>query len=182
MSANPYARRQLEKALRSRHHVRLLRCARFGDDCQGFVVAIGAKWVLLAAADAGGYLRGWKAVRIEQVDRVQRRRTFEEDFARSRPEWPPRPPGDVDLDTTAGALRSLQAHARFIGIEQEDRHGDLMWVGRIDEIERPRLWLHEVDHRARWHDEPKGYRLRNITAITIGSGYLDALAQMVPER
>lgn len=172
-------RHDLDKALRTRRHVRLLRSARFADDMEGFVVGVGRTWVLVALTELGGHHGGWAATRIKHVDRVHRIRSFQEDFARSQAAWPPAPPGVVDLDRTADLLTSMQAHAGVIGIEQEDRLAQTQWIGRVDEVASGRLWLHEVDPRARWHDDVAGYRLRNITSVTIATPYMRALEDVL---
>lgn len=170
--------RVLQRAERDRSLVRLLRNTRYGDDLQGFVVATGSKWTCVADIADGGQWDGWTAVRLEHIDRVRPVKHFAADFARLQPTWPPQAPPNIVLGSTAGLLRSMQQVAPLIAIEQDDRIADAMWIGTVHDIAEKRLWLDEVDHRARRVGEA-GYRLRNITSVSAGSAYLTALAEVL---
>ncbi|MDE9364117.1 hypothetical protein PZ938_00720 [Luteipulveratus sp. YIM 133132] len=94
---------------------------RGADTISGFVVGIGSKWVMLAAVRDGGYEDGYVAVRRKNIRNVARDRSFEEQFARQQPDWPPRMPPDTDLDSTAELVRGLARRYPLLGIEREDK-------------------------------------------------------------
>lgn len=169
----------LASAMRDLSLVQVSRAPRNADRLVGFVVALGSKWALLVEAADGGYLDGLVAFRVRYVVEVAVRETFEEKFARSQPGWPPRAPTNLDLEVTSDLVKSLGGVAPLIAIEQEERFNSAMqWIGVVDEVGDGWLWLHEVRPDASWHDEPLGYKLSRISKLTVGSGYLRALAEI----
>jgi hypothetical protein len=166
---------RLRRAAKSRALVRITRSPRNADRVDGIVVAVGSKWALIAHTGDAGFFEGLVAIRVKDVVKVKKDSSFAEHFARTQPEWPPSAPADLDLDTTAGLLRSMSAVSPLLAIEQERRFS-LMWVGVIDEVTRRWLWLHEVRPNATWHKRPLGYKLRRITKVVISDRYLTALA------
>lgn len=53
---------------------------------------MGAKCVLIAEIDEGGFFNGHTAVRLKDVTAVKRVTSFAERFAWTQPEWPPTAP------------------------------------------------------------------------------------------
>lgn len=153
-----------------------------GARYSGYVLAVGAKWVLLARVADGGFFDGHIAFRITDLKHARLDRTFESQAARLRPEWPPRAPDwlvgvDVGLDRTRDALRAFGADGALIAV-QKDRRPDGLWVGIVDEIRRHWLYLWEVQPSGEWKDRPLGYRIRRIAAIERGGQYLRGLADV----
>lgn len=73
------------------------------DLIDGYVVAVGAGWLLLAALDDAIVLDGHIALRLNDVRRVGRRSNGEmaKQALALREQWPPSaPPVEVDLDTS----------------------------------------------------------------------------------
>ena len=66
-------RSTLHAAEEDRTLVRLHRTIRRSDDIEGFVVGVGDKWVLLALLDDLLILNGYVGVRLDDVEKVQRR-------------------------------------------------------------------------------------------------------------
>lgn len=168
----------LEAAATSQRLVRLERVSRPGQTIDGFVVGVGAKWVLLARIMAGGYFDGVTAVRLREISRVRRDRSFEGRSASLQPEWPPQAPSGVgpsDLDTTAGMLAALLRQGVLASIERDRRH-DSLWVGTPNELVGRWLYLSEVRPDGTWHERPLGYRFGTITVVTVDDHYLRGLA------
>lgn len=163
------------------HLVQIHRSLRHVVPLDGFVVEIGAKWALLAVTGNGGYLEGWTAVRVRDITRVTRNRSFEAKFAARQPLWPPRFDTPVDLDSTAGVIQTMGQQAGLIAVEQEKRISGAMWIGRPTRVRSGRLELLQVDPKGRWHDKSQPFSLRHITSITIGSRYLTALEHLLQE-
>jgi hypothetical protein len=147
---------------------------------RGVVLTVGRKWVLLAETADGGHFDGWTALRIRDVRRVTRDRSFARFFAPTQAWWPPEAPRPVGLDRTRDLLDGLAGDGRLVAVEQEHRRPDVMWVGTIDEVDGGWLWLLEVKSDGSWHADSLGYRLRHLTKITIGSRYLETLASVSP--
>ena len=174
-------REKLAAAAKSQTLVRIERRPRRGDRVDGFVVGVGSKWVLVATTMDGGYFDGCAAIRLRDVTRVRRDRSFEGAFARTRPEWPPAAPGAVDLDSTSRMLRTLAATAPLIGIEKErERTG--IWIGELVRLRRGWLRLHEVHPDATWHKRPLWYECRAVTRASVGTHYLTGLAAIAGPR
>ncbi|WP_110240177.1 hypothetical protein [Nocardioides gilvus] len=176
---------ELERAMREQTLVNISRSPRNADRVDGFVVAMGSKWVLIAQTRDGGYFDGLTAVRLRDVVKVADDSTFAERFARSQPQWPPSAPEDLDLGKTRRLIETLSKASELIGIEQERRHKSAMqWIGAVDEIESGWLWLREVRSDATWHDEALGYKLSRITKVVVLNDYqlgLTAIAGQVPD-
>lgn len=169
----------LASAMRDLSLVQVSRFPRNADRLVGFVVALGSKWALLVEAADGGYSRRPGCVSCARRRRGGSPRDFEEKFARSQPGWPPRAPTNLNLEVTSDLVKSLGAAAPLIAIEQEDRFNSAMqWTGVVDEVVDGWLWLHEVRPDASWRDEPLGYKLSRISKLTVGRGYLRALAEI----
>lgn len=167
--------RRLKAAREQQMLIELSRAPKFADRKQGFVVAIGSEWVLLAQTVDAGFFDGHVAVRLGDIKSVRRDTSFQARMSRRLPEWPPSPPNSsVDLDSTAGVLRTLGAENVLIGAEKErERTG--MWIGVVFEISKRWLWLSEVRPDASWLPAPLGYKLKAITAVTVGGRYLVGL-------
>lgn len=165
-------RTRLAAALAEQHPVVLHRRSN-GDRIDGYVVGIGAKWVLLCHTTEGGYFDGHIAVRLADVRRVRRDVNLTARFAPTRPEWPPTALPGVDLDSTRGLLRSFATHRELVGIETTRRSA--MWIGYPDDIIGAHFYLWEIKPDATWHDRPLGYRIRRISTVRMDALYFRAL-------
>jgi hypothetical protein len=146
------------------------------ESIEGFVAAVGRKWVLVAPMTTGGFLDGYAVIRLTDIRRARPYTSWERRFSLTRPEWPPRPPSDrppLDLDSTSGMLATFLEPGILLSIERKRK--DAMWVGVPDELTRRWLYLSEVDSDAVWDDAPRGYRLRTITLVRTGDRYLRGL-------
>jgi hypothetical protein len=154
---------------------RVDRSPKHSNKIDGFVVAIGTRWVLIAQTMNGGFPDGHVAVRLRDISAVRTDTSFESRLARTLPEWPPSPPSSsIDLDSTAGVVHGLGADNVLIGVEKE-KTLYAQWIGVVDEISSGKLWLWEVRPDATWHDEPLGYKLKEITSAWVGNRYLTGL-------
>jgi hypothetical protein len=166
---------KLRRARESSAMVRVERAHRYSDRLDGFVVSVGKKWAVLAKTMDGGYFDGYVAFRLADMTEVSREHGFEPRFSRRQPLWPVVLDQEFDLDSTAGVLRSLASLSPLIAVEKE-RERPAMWIGEIEEIDAECVWLLEVRRKATWHKRSRGYRLRAITAVSIETHYLTALA------
>ncbi|WP_404442895.1 hypothetical protein LG315_08490 [Microbacterium marinum] len=173
-------RRKLREAIGGSDLVRIDRVSRPSQTVEGFVVSVGKRWVLIQQTMDGGFFDGHVAIRISEVRRVREDSSFESAFARTRPEWPPTQPRsgrNVELDTTAGLFASLASRGQLFGIERNKKY-DATWIGVLDEVAPPWLYMREVRPDATWHEEPRGYRLRTITLALVGTHYLQGLTSI----
>ncbi len=173
-------RRKLREAIGGSDLVVIDRVSRPSQTVKGFIVSVGRRWVLVHQTMDGGFFDGHVAIRISEVHRVRGDVTFESAFARTQPEWPPAQPRsdrDVELGTTAGLLASLASPGQLFGVERNKKY-DAMWIGVLEGVIRPWLYMREVRPDATWHDEPLGYRLRTITLVLVGTHYLRGLTSI----
>jgi hypothetical protein len=154
------------------------------ESVNGFVVDVGAKWVLLARTMDGGFFDGHAALRLSDIRRIRWDRSFESRSAQTRPEWPPTAPvrrERIDLDSTRGLLRTILEPATLVAIEtRPDR--SLMWVGLPNELIRNRFYLWEIGPDATWQSEPLGYRIDRTVMVAIDSHYLRGLEAVAAVR
>ena len=155
--------------------VRVDRVPKFADRLNGFVVAVGDEWALMAQSSDGGFFNGYVAFRVSDVKRINRDKSFETAFAKTQPEWPPAYPYEVGLDSTIDLLEGLGRGGALIGI-QKDHERSGIWIGRLDEMRKRVVYIHEVRPDATWHPAPLGYKLKAITTVEVGTHYLQGLA------
>ncbi|BDV31945.1 hypothetical protein [Microbacterium terricola] len=154
------------------------------DRIDGFVVAVGAKWALIALTLDGGYFDGHELVRIKNVRKVRHNRSFESRFSRTLPEWPPAPPATpepIDLNSTRRMLRTAVPAGALIGIECEHRPG-MRNIGVVVDTTSQRIVLQEVDPHAAWIEGTRRWRIRRLVTVTLDDGYQRALAELAGER
>jgi hypothetical protein len=173
--ARKFRRSDLRRSIDEQTIVRVKRKQKFADRLNGFIVDVGAEWVLMAQTSDGGFFDGFVAFRAKDVTSLTRDKSFETTFAKTRLEWPPSFPVPLDLDSTAGLIRGLAEGGRLIGIQKEKKRR-ATWIGRLDEVASTLVYLHEVRPDASWHSEPLGYKLKAITSVEVGTNYLVALA------
>ncbi len=173
--------RYLRLAMESKRLVAVSRRPKFSGTNRGFVVGIGAKWMVLRLIDEAGAFDGYNAFRVRDIIKLKPDKTFAVRAAAELPHWPPAPPVDpIDLDTTRGLLKSFgsASESSLIGIEKE-RERYAQWIGVFDEIIGKYVYLHEVHPNGKWHRQPLGYRIRSITSVAMGGLYRNALARYV---
>ena len=167
-------REKLEQARVTQRLVRIDRKLEFADREDGFVVAVGAKWLLLNCVVDGGHPDGFLAMRVRDVRAVRKDRSFARKVARALPSWPPVAPSNVLLDSTSELLGSIGSDHRLFGVEKQ-RERRAMWIGRLESLDEKKAWLLELDTKARWRKKTTGYKLGAITSVMFGDRYLASL-------
>jgi hypothetical protein len=175
MPSSKKTRLRLVRAIGEQHIIRVERAPKFADRLGGFVVAVGDEWALMAQSSDGGFFSGYVAFRVSDVEKISRDKTFETAFAKTQPEWPPVSPPEVDLDSTSGVLEGLGHDGALIGI-QKDNERSALWIGKLDEVRKRVVYLHEVRPDSTWHPAPLGYKLKAITTVEVATHYLQGLA------
>ena len=171
-------RGRLEKALKKQSLIRVARSIRRSDHIDGFVVAIGKTWVLLANLDHRIHLDGYVALRIEDVSKVDRRggpETFVGRALAARGEWPP-VSVDVELDEIAGLIRTAAAVAPLVTLHIEVEDPTVCFIGRPLRISRKSVRLLEINPQAEWWDQSTKWSFADVTRLDFGGGYEEALA------
>ena len=171
---------RLRKSLGDLRMVRIAFEPKRISPADGYVVALGDDWGLLAATLDGGYFDGYRAFRLSDVRHVRWDTSFESRFAPTQPEWPPVSP-DVDLSSTSRVIESLAASFPLVSVEHRDGHG-MRWIGRALQLKRKRVVLHEVRPDGTWYDEPHRHSIRPIFSVEVGTHYLVALNEVCDPR
>ncbi|WP_277212516.1 hypothetical protein [Isoptericola croceus] len=180
---NRALRRALSQEVGNENQIVFYRESKHLETVRGFLVAVGRRWVLLAVTSDGGYPDGHAAIRLRDVMawRVDEE-SFESRFARTLPSWPPVVPhAGVRLGSAKGVLGTLASGDELLGIEQEFRFPDTIWIGRRDAVIGKWVYLLEVYVDGTWGDAPLGYKCKQVTRVSIRSQYMTALAQVAAE-
>lgn len=175
MPSRKKTRARLDRAIDEQHIIRVDRTPKFAHQLDGFVVAVGDEGALMAQSSDGGFFNGYVAFRVNDVKKIERVKTFETAFAKTQPEWPPVRPIGVDLNSTSGVLAGLGHDGALIGI-QKDNERSAIWIGKLDEVRKRFVYLHEVRPDATWHPAPLGYKSKAITTVKVATHYLRGLA------
>jgi hypothetical protein len=167
--------------MESNNLVVVSRSPKYSATNHGFVVGVGAKWMLFRLIDEAGAFDGYIAFRIRDIVKLKPDKTFAVLVAPTLPHWPPMPPeSPIDLDSTRGVLTGFgtSSPSSLVAIEKE-RERYAQWIGVFDEIIGKYVYLHEVHPNGKWHRQPLGYRIGSITSVAMGGLYRDALARYV---
>jgi hypothetical protein len=88
MPSKKRSRAKLVKAIAEQRMLRVERAPKFADRLDGFVVAVGDEWALLAQSSDGGFFNGYVAFRLSDVKRIKPDKTFEPPSQRLSPSGP----------------------------------------------------------------------------------------------
>ncbi|MEP7053775.1 MAG: hypothetical protein ABI912_00825 [Actinomycetota bacterium] len=144
---------RLWKALRESELVRVELGIKGSDAREGYVVAIGRKWLLLRVFDHSIFLDGYSAVRRADVTGVQRGKNGK--FVRRALElqgaWPPSPPpGEVSLETTRLLVETAGRLMPLVTLHVERRDPQVCYIG-VPVVFRPRaVGLRQITPKATW--------------------------------
>jgi hypothetical protein len=145
---------------------------------EGYVVATGREWLLLAALDPAIRLDGHIALRLVDVAGLRRPTSarFVGAALRLRGQWPPAAPvSPVDLEHVGSVLASLGGGGSLVTVHPEVDEPEHCYIGIIERLGQRWLWLREVSPRAVWLSAPTRHRLNRITRIDTGGLYEQAL-------
>ncbi|MET4783334.1 hypothetical protein [Glaciihabitans sp. UYNi722] len=181
MSKQSKVQAKLQRALETSSIYRITRHIDAMDRIDGFIVGLGKKWVLIARTMDGGYSDGLIAVRVRDVSKLTKDRSFETEFAITQPQPTPADLATIDLDRTDQVIETLSSLASMVAVERDRVRAGSIWIGEYVGKNGKWFGLLEVRPNASWHRKPLGYRLREVTSVSINSHYLTALAVIAPE-
>lgn len=175
---------RLEKAAQDQRAVRIKRAIPGADVVKGYIVAISDDWVALATPyEVGSPLESWSILRRRDIKSVRDETNADvvEKMQRARGFWPPPALDGVDLSSAQTIAVTASAKYGLIMIQRENLRPHSGRVGRVLEVSKKRIVLHEVDPRAEWYDEPTWYPVSDITRFEVADGYLIALGLVAGE-
>lgn len=166
---------QLTDAMAARTYVRLAR--RFEDSyIEGYVLAIGPKFFLLALVNDKLWLDGFECFRIADIRKVRPApyAAFAEKALKLRGEHRPRNQR-IKLDSIEDLLRSANRAFPLVTIHLEKADPDACYIGRVADISRRKVSLLQITPGAEWDEHPTSYPLKKITRVSFGGDYENAL-------
>ncbi|WP_030903280.1 MULTISPECIES: hypothetical protein [unclassified Streptomyces] len=166
---------RLAEAMSSGAPVRVHRSAiRDADRLDGFVVAAGAAWTLIAVC-SDIQLDGWAAVRTADTTKVGRRGGTDCLTVRAlrrrgrRPARAPEPA--LALDGLAELAEDASRAFGLVSLHAERDAPDACWIGEVAAVRPKSLRLREVDTEARWLPELSKFPFEVITRVGFGGRY-----------
>jgi hypothetical protein len=167
---------RLERARDEQLSISVRRWIPRADRLDGFVVAIGEKWVALSKLD-GVRLDGWSLLRLKDIQAVgidPDPDCFEVRALKVRGQWPPTAP-ELKLDDVVGVIASASAAAPMTSVFVEFDRPDICWVGSVTAMDADNLKLLEVSTQAEWYRKPRSIDPEDVTRIEFGGSYEEAL-------
>ncbi len=143
---------------------------------RGYVLAVGPKFFLLALLDDRVRFNGFECLRIRDVKglKADPNAVFAEAALKKRDEHLPNKPR-VSLATLAELLRSANRKFPLVTIHREQVDSSICNIGRVVGLGEKSVSLLEIGADAVWEKLPNAYRLNEITRVSFGGGYEDAL-------
>jgi hypothetical protein len=152
------------------------------DTVVGFVIGVGAEWVLLANFDQNWFaFDGFVAVRvadIEQVKRLGEPDSVEVTALKLHGLWPAPELAGINLDDTAELLRTAGDQFDMLTIHPERIDTEICYLGRVASFGNKQVTLQTIDPKAVWDDQPDVFRLRDVTRLQLGDRYATTLLEI----
>lgn len=174
------AQDRLLRAMGKREPVRVRRNIRKTGYVEGYVVAVGAEWVLVALLQDVAF-NGFVALRLNDVTGAKRAHApkFYRRALELHGEWPPAaPPGDIMLDGIRELVESAAGTHLLVTIHIEREDPEVCFIGAP--VKFSRRWLHllEVTPKAKWGAAPSKWDLTAITRVDFDGRYERALLEV----
>lgn len=172
----------LTSAMAERKLVRLT--TRFDDfDVRGYVLSVGPGFVLLAVVSDRIWFDGFECFRRPDIIEVEDEQfaAFTERALALRDEKLPDLPS-VSLVSIEELLVSAGAAFPLLTIHTEEVDPDVCWIGKLSKVEDGEISLLGITPGAEWDDEPTLYRTADITRVSFGADYENALWLVAQDR
>jgi hypothetical protein len=166
------------KLLEAMQHKRFVRVRqRFEvSPIRGYVMDVGPKFFLLCLVSDRLWFDGFECLRISDVRGLKQDpyADFAEAALKLRNERKPRKPklslqGKKELLVTAGQAFPL------VTIHREKVNPDVCHIGKVIAVNANRVRLLLIGPDAQWYERPTDFSLREITRVSFGGEYEDAL-------
>jgi hypothetical protein len=137
---------------------------------------VGPRFFLLALVNNGIRFDGFECSRYSDVRsfRLDPYPAFVEAALRKRGERRPKKPR-VSLASVEELLVSASKAFPLVAVEREGVNPDVCWIGRVLGVDHGRVSLLEIGPDAKWDAAPEEYRISEITRVSFGADYEDAL-------
>jgi hypothetical protein len=169
-------RGKLATALAERTLIRIEREIETGH-AQGFVVALGADWVLMATIEHAIRPKGFEAFRLKDItkyhDPAPHAAFVEAALAKKKIRRPE--PLNIDMTDATSILAAANQYP-LVTIHREIADAGVCHIGKVASFTKRSVLLLEITPDATWDEEPTPYALSEITKIDFAGPYEEALA------
>ena len=143
---------------------------------RGYMLDIGPKFFLMALVSDRIWFDGLECFRTQDVRNIRADpyAGFVETALRKRGERRPKKPR-VSLASIEKLLLSAGREFPLVTIQLEQADPGVCWIGKVLRIEHGRVFLREIRPDASWREKPGEYRLSQITRVSFGCDYENAL-------
>jgi hypothetical protein len=143
----------------------------------GYVLDIGPRFFLMAIVGDPVWFNGFSCFRLSDVRKLESPHeyaAFVEAVLSKRGERMPKKPR-VSVASIEELLVSAGRAFALVTIHREQVNPDVRQIGRVIGVANGRVELLQIGPDASWDDEPKIYRLSEITRVEFGGDYETAL-------
>jgi hypothetical protein len=165
----------LKHAMRSRRFVRFSRRFEEGS-IRGYVLDVGPRFFLLSLVSDRLWFDGFECFRIGDVRNVRpdEDATFAEAALKKRGERLPKKPR-MSVQSIEELLLSSARLFPLVAIARERVRPNACRIGKVLGVNHSRVSLLEIGPDAEWESAATELRLREITNVSFGGDYEDAL-------
>lgn len=166
---------QLKRAMHARRFIRFYR--RFEEGAvRGYVLDIGPKFFLLSLVSDCLWFDGFECFRVGDVRNVRADEdaTFAEAALKKRGERRPKKLR-MSVQSIEELLLSSARLFPLVAIARERIRPNACRIGQVLGVNRSRVSLLEIGPDAEWESSATELRLREITKVSFGGDYEDAL-------
>jgi hypothetical protein len=160
-----------------RGHIFVRFKSRFEDpSVRGYVFDVGPQFFLLALVSDRIWFDGFECFRIRDMRRLKPDLypKFVAAALKKRGEHKPKKPR-VSLENVTELLLSAGRSYPLVTIHREEIDPTVCWIGRVLGVESGFVSLLEIGPDAAWDEKPSKYRLSEITRVSFGADYENAL-------
>ena len=139
-------------------------------------MAIGPEWFLLLKVDDRIWFDGFECFRINDISKLREDPyfLFVESALRKRKETMPETPR-INVQNIEKVLVSAARTFPLVTLHIERRDPDVCYIGRVRGISKTEVSLLEIQPGAKWDITTTAYKLTDITGVSMGGDYEDAL-------
>ena len=157
------------------------------ETVDGYVVDVGDDWVVIAATSQVVYRDGWEVVRVCDISGVRiasRKARRYSDRAIAGLGTPVSKPAGLHVvgKGRKSVLRDVLNSAPVVTVHSEKKHPATVWVGHVLGFRGKRFALQFIDANGVWETGDRRFTLSEITRVTIGGRYNDALERFGEPR
>jgi hypothetical protein len=143
---------------------------------RGYILDIGPEFFLLAVVNDRIWLDGFECFRIRDISKLipDPYADFAQAAMKKRGERISKKPR-VSLKNVEELLLSANRAFPLVTIQRQKVDPDICWIGRVLGVDSGYVSLLEINPDASWDREPSQFRLSEITSVSFGADYEDAL-------